>query len=200
MLKAGTYYVYFSYIIIGLGFNLFLQLFYANWLVFFIRARRTRISIKHTRPGHVPFEAGRHSVFNPNKAGNCSAYATRIAETFFGKSFVRADAWELGLRNRIVSKAAFDRKTRKGGFSKQRLAGLIKSKKITPGTIIGVFYPNSVHNKPGRAFTHVMVFVGKNTFWHNYSGPKKISLDEIFSVVNKKGERLFFPVQLIEPK
>jgi hypothetical protein len=46
-----------------------------------------------------------------------------------------------------------------------------------------------------------MIYSGNRVFWHNFFGPNSISVDEIFSVVDKKaGERMFFPVVVIEPK
>jgi hypothetical protein len=84
-------------------------------------------------------------------------------------------------------------------LAKEKLAAMIRQGKISPGTIIGVFYTASLNNRPGRPFTHMMVYAGNNLFWHNFFGPKTISLEEIYSTA-KKGKRIFYPVMVCEPK
>jgi len=141
----------------------------------------------------------RSIIYNPNEAGRCAAYTSRAAQLFFGKNYVSADAWNMPKANRVVFQVPFDRKALSGGISRQRLAGLIESRTITPGTIIGVFYPQSPNNRADRQFTHMMIYAGDNVFWHNFLGPKAVSLEEIYSAKDKAGNRMFFPVSVIEP-
>jgi hypothetical protein len=135
-------------------------------------------------------------VYNPNRPGRCAAYATRIAANNFGKKYVRANAWELPQKNRVT----FETKLEKGGISADGLRVLIGRKAITPGTIIGVYNRASPSNRPDRAFTHVLVYVGEETFWHNWGGPRKITIDKLFSIKVHRGERQFVPLVVIEPK
>lgn len=137
-------------------------------------------------------------INNPNKPGNCSGYSLRVA-AMFGKKFVFADAWDMGKKNRVVAQSVVDRAKRRGGFSKADFEKMISEGKISLGTIIGVYYPDSSNNRWDRGFTHMMVFVGKDQFWHNFRGPNAISLEEIFFSVNSKGQRKFLPVVVIEP-
>ena len=140
----------------------------------------------------------RQVVFNPNKPGNSSGYAGMAAKRF-GKNYVLADAWDMPLKNRVVARSVVDRAKLSGGFSRAGFEKMISDGTISPGTIIGVYCPGSPNNRPGRQFTHMMVFAGKGVFWHNSRGPKVISLGEIFSSVNNKGQREFLPVSVIAP-
>ncbi|MFA4855385.1 MAG: hypothetical protein WC634_02225 [archaeon] len=138
-------------------------------------------------------------VFNPNKPGNSSGYAVMAAKRF-GKNYALADAWDLPLKNRVVASSVVDRAKCSGGFSKDSFEKMISDGTISPGTIIGVYCPDSKNNRPGKQFTHMLVFAGKGVFWHNNSrGPKVISLEEIFSSMNNKGQREFLPVSVIAP-
>ncbi|MFA6064395.1 MAG: hypothetical protein WCW44_05185 [archaeon] len=135
-------------------------------------------------------------LFNPNKGGNCSGYATRIATAVFGKQYTRGAAWELAALNEV----SYRKPKNAIEISKQRLLRLIRKNVIRPGTIIGIYYPNSPQNIKGRENTHVMTYAGEGQFWHNYGGPRAISIDSIYSKTNKEGERVFFPVIVINPK
>ncbi len=142
-------------------------------------------------------------INNPNKPGNCSGYSLRVAARF-GKTFVFADAWDMGKKNSVVARAIFDRKKIAGGFSKEDFSKMLRNGTVSKGTIVGVFYRDSKNNLPNREFTHIVVYagkdsVGKDIFWHNFHGPNSLSLEELFSAKNKSGERIFFPLAVIEP-
>lgn len=140
----------------------------------------------------------RSVVNNPNTPGNCSGYAGRVA-LLFGKRFVISDAWDMPKRNRVVARAGFDRGALEGGFSQGELEKMIREGKISKGTIIGIYYPDSPNNRPERPFTHMLVFVGDSNFWHNLHGPNSITVAELFSTTSKNGGRAFFPVVALEP-
>ena len=138
-------------------------------------------------------------VLNPNKAEYCSAYATRIAKQIFQKEYVKAHAWELAQKNKLVYESKFNPKTLKGEVSERLLRTLIKKRIIKPGTILGVYYPESGHNQTQRKVTHAMLYVGEGKFWHNFYGPKVVTLGEIYTT-KEKGKRVLYPVQVIEAK
>ncbi|MDD3086138.1 MAG: hypothetical protein PHD80_03500 [Candidatus ainarchaeum sp.] len=138
-------------------------------------------------------------VLNPNKPEYCAAYATRIAKQLFKKEFVRAHAWELAYKNRVTYESRFNPKTLKGELTKRQLNLFIEREVIKPGTILGVYYPQSGYNHTQRRVTHAMLYIGEGKFWHNFYGPKIIALQEIYST-KEKGKRVLYPVQIIEPK
>lgn len=138
-------------------------------------------------------------MLNPNKPEYCAAYATRIAKQLFNKEYIRAHAWELSLKNKLIYESKFNPTTLKGELLKRQLRIFIKRRIIKPGTIIGVYYPESGHNHTQRKVTHAMLYVGEEKFWHNYYGPKIITLKEIYTA-KEKGKRVLYPVQVIEPK
>lgn len=162
-------------------------------------AKKVPIELRYGR-----LRRGQNPVFNPNAPGMCSAYATRVAEKLFGWRYVKAPAWDLPAKNRVVYRAGAYSATKRVAFSKKKFRELLREGKITKGTIIGVFFTKSRHNRADRPFTHTMVYVGmqgnKHIFWHNFGGPKAISLDEIYSAVDKQGNRIFYPVMVINPK
>jgi len=135
-------------------------------------------------------------LFNPNKGGNCSAYVTRIAKATFGKQYAKGAAWELAALNEVSYRKPKNAKE----ITKARLERLIRKQIIKPGTIVGVHYPHSELNRAGREITHVMVYAGEGQFWHNFGGPRAITLDSIYAKTNEEGKRLFFPVIVINPK
>lgn len=137
----------------------------------------------------------RKGIFNPNTPGNCSAYATRIAESF-GKRFVFANAWDLAAKNVLV----YEVKKEEGGISRRTLGNMIRLNKITPGTVIGIYCIDSQNNRPDRKYTHVAVYRGNGIFWHNYEGPNVLTFKQLFNAKTADGQREFIPVAVIEPK
>jgi len=135
-------------------------------------------------------------VFNPNKGGNCCGYATRIAGSVFGAQYTKGAAWELAALNEV----SYRKPKNATEITKQKLLRLIRKKVIKPGTILGIHYPKSDQNRRGREITHVMVYAGEGYFWHNYDGPRAISIESIYSKANEEGEKLFHPVIVINPK
>jgi hypothetical protein len=129
-------------------------------------------------------------LFNPNKGGNCSAYAASLAEKLFGLKYVRGNAWDLlEHHERKPSNrrgfTAIERFSRTGeGISSSEMLKLIEAKKIVPGNLIGVFVEGSSENRIDRLYTHVVLYVGKingeEAFIHDWTdGPRIMSLSAL---------------------
>lgn len=153
-------------------------------------------------PRNTNFLDSKKAVFDSNVGGNCSAYAVRIAKKYFNKNFVKADAWDLMKKNKATFFKPVNLNEKKFGLTKKNIELLIEKKEITPGSIIGVYFPQSTFLVESRPFTHVIVYVGKingeHVFWHNFGGPRKITLEELFGEVG--GKRVFYPTVVINPK
>lgn len=138
-------------------------------------------------------------AINPNQGGKCSAYATRIAEQKFGRKYTYAPAWKLANENRLVVESRFDPQTQRGEIGPNQLKSLIRRGILKPGMLLGIYYPESKHNKVQRRVTHIMVYAGDETFWHNYGGINKIKLQQIY-FEKEEGKRVLYPIQVIEAK
>jgi hypothetical protein len=138
-------------------------------------------------------------AINPNQGGKCSAYATRVAKDVFGKQYVYAPAWKLASENKLVFESKFDPQTLRGEIAPNELREMIKSEKLKPGMMLGLFYPESKHNHVQRRVTHIMVYAGDGTFWHNYGGIRKTGFLQIY-YEKEEGKRVLYPVQVIDAK
>lgn len=95
-----------------------------------------------------------------NEVG-CSEYAVKLANEKFGKDFKKGDAWNLRYRNEVIAPIR----------GRENLDFLIKEKIISPGMLIGIYYPPSDYltSKTGkndergltRKYTHIAAFTGK---------------------------------------
>jgi hypothetical protein len=164
-----------------------------------VKAKNKVISRKKFRPTYAMIESrkprklGDSLFYDPNVSGRCSAYATRIAQKF-KESYVKGDAWDLAAKNHLVYEVLKEQ----GGISKGNLRGMMREGVIRPGTILGIYVAGSPNNKPGRNYSHVIVYIGENVFWHNYGGPSIVTFKELFKV--KDGKREFIPIAVIHPK
>ncbi len=156
---------------------------------------------------YVPVEAEGALGVNVNKHGFCSGWARRAA-TRFGKQFHanpdnRVHAWELARLNRSVEKR-FEIKAGeviRSPFTETEIMDCIRGGTIKPGTILGTFLGHSKENRPGRPYSHVVVFQGmhegKAWFGHNYFGPQSWELHEFFAP--KAGGQTFSFLEVMEP-
>ncbi|MFH1588322.1 MAG: hypothetical protein ABIA76_03235 [Candidatus Diapherotrites archaeon] len=138
--------------------------------------------------------------YDPNRPSRCLAYSCSVAKSF-GLNYSRSGAaWDFSKSNKVVFVSSFDRNNYCGEIQKEKLSEMIAKGKVVPGTIIGIFYSESKHNKPDRQFTHTMVYMGNNLFRHNFFGPNEISLNQIYSMSGNEGKRIFYPVMVLIPK
>jgi hypothetical protein len=82
------------------------------------------------------------------KTSQCALYARTLAERLFGLRYAKGHAWEYPLSNRAV-------------WWRQNPTDTTFYNRLKPGQIVGLFYPKSTENQPGRAFTHVALVVGR---------------------------------------
>jgi len=166
------------------------------------REKRKRALLMHAEaapPSSIKELLKRGFAINPNQSGNCSAYATRVAEKMFGRKYEYAPAWKLASKNKLIYESRFDPQTQRGEIGPNILKSIIKRGILKPGMMLGLYYPESKHNKVQRRVTHIMVYAGDETFWHNYGGINKIKLLQIY-FEKEEGKRVLYPVQVIEAK
>ncbi len=166
------------------------------------RERKKRALLVHAEaapPSSIANMLSRGFAINPNQSGNCSAYATRVTEKFFGRKYEYAPAWKLASKNKLVVESHFDPQTQRGEIGPSQLRSLIKRGILKPGMMLGLYYPESKHNKIQRKVTHIMIYTGDETFWHNYGGINSIKLLQIY-FEKEEGKRALYPVQVIDAK
>lgn len=129
---------------------------------------------------------------NANYPGYCAAYAKDIARQVSKKRYPLGNAWDLPKRTRVTASLDFH-KTKKG-FEQKEIEKMISTNTLTPGTIMGLYYPQSPNNRTNRQFTHVMVYLGEKRFAGNVKGPEIKTLEQIYK------EKKMFPVCIMEPK
>ena len=135
-----------------------------------------------------------------NVSGNCAGWATRVAATTFGVNYNRADAWNLAAANRSVERRYEVRSGEvvRTGFMRQEILDRIQRGVISPGTAIGTYYSASHYNKPGRPYTHIVLYQGEangtHYFGQNFRGPETWSLEQLLA------NRKFMPLEIIAPR
>ena len=81
----------------------------------------------------------------------CSRYARLSSKFIFNKTFPVSDAWHMGFKPSV-----FVRKLDNNLFE-----ALSQRELIFPGTIIGIYIPQRVHNRDDRKYTHLSLYLGK---------------------------------------
>ena len=138
-------------------------------------------------------------AINPNRNGDSSRYVTQVAKEKFGKHYEIAPDWKLASKNKLVYESRFDTSTHRGEIGPGQLRSLIKKGKLKPGMVLGLFSPENRKDKVLRKTTHVLIYMGEETFWHNYGGINKINLTQIYNE-KENGKRVFYPVSIIDAK
>lgn len=138
-------------------------------------------------------------ALNPNRAGHSSEYVTKVAKSMFGKQYELAPEWKLASKNKLVVDSHFDINNHRGEIGPSQLRSLIKRGILKPGMLLGIFYPENRRKNVPRKVTHILIYIGEETFWHNYGGINKISLTQVYNE-KEEGKRVFYPVQVIDAK
>lgn len=161
-------------------------------------------AIRSGKPPRIPVKTGKDGkVFDFNKGGWCSAFATRAAEKIFGLLYERANAWLLADRNSLVWSALKKEPNIKGYFLPDTSLSDFE-RFLRPGRILGVFYGWSHNNAEarlkGRPYTHAMLYLGKfkGNYWvvHNVGGPRIDILEKALNVGKTPG----IVADIIQPK
>lgn len=93
----------------------------------------------------------------------CSWAAGTIADELFGLNYSdpkHTAAWERVGKDRVVGRVN----------SFEELEGLIDSGVVKPGTLLGLYFDKSKHNKQEREFTHNAVYLGRDLEGHALFG------------------------------
>jgi len=82
------------------------------------------------------------------KGNYCAMYSRLAAESLFGITYQRGDAWNFAKNNRSVWIGATTHVNDVQAI-------------LQPGHVIGLYNPSSNFNSPERAYTHTALYVGK---------------------------------------
>lgn len=166
---------------------------------------------------------------------NCAAYCRLFARQCFGLKYARQPAWRIAdgcsvLWSARSSSPSLRRELRRSGLNESHLSSDVLLKRSNPaerarlfdaaardlkprlraGALLGLYYSHSKFNRPGRRFTHVALYVGRDranqpVFVHQFRGKGRSTvLRDLFAYPSKckpaRSGALFMPVTLFIPK
>jgi len=165
------------------------------------------------------------------KDEQCAFYTRLVAKDLFGMDYEIVDAWDFNQHANSVWLADRDAKNLKAAlqslgmtiddlYNPEKL-GKLDSELYTlnqallqdiehllhPGVILGVFYSESNYNKPGRLYTHLIVYAGKDSLgrhrvFHQFKGQGRTSSLELlpwFKQIEFMESGVLFPREIITP-
>lgn len=83
----------------------------------------------------------------------CARYARLVAKELFDKEFPEADAWDMRTNSKVVASPT----------QNSDLEFLADQGILQPGMIIGLLNPETKQKHPNRPYTHMAVYLGRNS-------------------------------------
>jgi hypothetical protein len=81
----------------------------------------------------------------------CARYARLTSKLLFDKAFPIADAWNMRKQPGIIVKKA----------NSSLFSSKYYREKVLPGTMVGIYTPDSRHNEEERPYTHISLYLGE---------------------------------------